>query len=45
MMEELLTRSAVDLGRLIRDGEVTSGDPVQAAIQRAVELNEQIGAF
>jgi amidase len=42
---DLLTRSAIELAALIRSGELTSRELVEASLQRIDELEPQINAF
>jgi amidase len=41
----LLTRSALELASLIREGEVAARDLVEASLRRIDELEPQVGAF
>ena len=44
-MNDLLTRPALELGSLIRAGEISSRELVEASLRRIEELDEQVGAF
>ena len=44
-MDDLLTRSAIELAALIRSGELTSRELVEASLRRIDELEPQINAF
>jgi amidase len=44
-VNELLTRSAIDLGSLVRSGELSSRELVEASLRRIDELDPDIGAF
>jgi amidase len=44
-VNDLLTRSALELASLIRAGEVSSREVVEASLRRIEELDPQVGAF
>ena len=44
-MSELLTRSAIELGSLVRSGELSARELVEASLRRIDELDPEIGAF
>ena len=44
-MDDLLTHSAIELAALIRSGELSSPELVEASLQRIDELEPQINAF
>jgi amidase len=44
-MNDLLTRSAVELAGLVRDGEVTSTELVEASLARIEEVDGDVNAF
>ena len=44
-MSELLFRSAGELGRLVRDGEVSSRELVEASLERIEALQPELNAF
>ena len=44
-MSELLARSALELAELVRSGELSAGELVQASLRRIDELEPQIHAF
>jgi amidase len=44
-VSELLQRSAIELARLVRDGEVSATELVDASLERIDELNPGINAF
>src|SRR4051812_23119076 len=44
-MNDLLTRSAVELAGLVRDGEVTSTELVEASLARIEEVDGEVNAF
>jgi amidase len=44
-MNDLLTRSAVDLAGLVRDGEVTARELVEASLSRIEEVDGEVNAF
>jgi amidase len=44
-VNDLLTRSALELASLIRAGEVSSREVVEASLRRVEELDPQVGAF
>jgi amidase len=44
-VNDLLTRSAIELGALVRAGEVTAGELVETSLRRIEELDPEVGAF
>jgi amidase len=44
-MRDLLTRPALELASLIREGEVTARELVETSLRRIEELDPQVGAF
>ncbi|HEX2233061.1 MAG TPA: amidase [Thermoleophilaceae bacterium] len=44
-MADLMQKSAIELGRLVRDGEVTATELVDASLKRIEELNPELNAF
>ncbi|MBV8431402.1 MAG: amidase, partial [Solirubrobacterales bacterium] len=44
-MKSLLTRSALELARLVRSGEVSAAELVEAALRRIDEVDPAVGAF
>ena len=44
-MSDLMTRSAVDLAAMVRAGEVSARELVQASLDRIEALEPQINAF